>query len=73
MNLPPESTLLKEDRRDDRRGGRRGKQLLDEIKEAKKNFRNSKEQALDRALWRNHFARGCGLVVRQTALRTQNL
>jgi len=74
MNWLQKNTLLEEDRRGDRRGGRRGKQLLDELKETKKkNYRNSKELALNRALWRNHFARGYGLVARQTTLRTHNL
>jgi hypothetical protein len=44
---------------------RRRKQLLDNIKE-KRRYRKLKEEALDRTLWRTHFGRGYGPVVRQT-------
>jgi hypothetical protein len=45
------------------RRGRRRKQLLDDLKE----YWKSKEEALDRTLWRTRFGRGYGPVVRQTA------
>jgi hypothetical protein len=45
--------------------GRRNKQLLDELKETK-GYWKLKEEALDRTLWRTHFGRSCGPVVRQT-------
>jgi hypothetical protein len=48
-----------------RRGGRRHKQLLDDLKE-KRRYWELKEKALDRTLWRTHFRRGYGPVVRQT-------
>jgi hypothetical protein len=47
-----------------RRGRRRG-QLLDDLKEKKRNLK-LKEEALDRTLWRTRFGRGYGPVVRQT-------
>ena len=43
--------------------GRRRKQLPDELKETKGNW-ELKEEALDRALWRTSFERGCGTVVK---------
>jgi hypothetical protein len=46
------------------RRGRRRKQLLDDIKEKKADWK-LKEEALDRTLWRTHFGRGYGPVVRQ--------
>ena len=48
----------------ERRGRRRGK-LLDDLKE-KRGYCHLKEEALDRTLWRAHFGRGFGPVVRQT-------
>jgi hypothetical protein len=48
-----------------RRGRRRGK-LLDDLKE-RRGYSELKEEALDRPLWRAHFGRGFGPVVRQTA------
>jgi hypothetical protein len=48
------------------RRGRRRKQLLDDLKE-KKRYCKLKEEALDRTLWRTHYGRGYGPVVRQTA------
>jgi len=48
-----------------RRGGRR-KQLLDGLKE-KRGYWELKEEALDRTLWRPHYRRGHGPVVRQGA------
>jgi hypothetical protein len=47
------------------RRGRRRKQLLDDLKE-KRGYWKSKEEALDRTLWRTRFGRGYGPVVRQT-------
>jgi hypothetical protein len=44
---------------------RRRKQLLDGLK-AKIRYWKLKEEALDLTLWRTHFGRGYGLVVRQT-------
>ena len=34
--------------------------------EDKTGYREFKEEALDRAVWRTGFGRGCGSVVRQT-------
>jgi hypothetical protein len=48
------------------RQGRRRKQLLDDLKE-KIRYWKLKEEALDYTLWRTHFGRGYGPVVRQTA------
>jgi hypothetical protein len=50
------------------RPGRRRKQLLDDLKEMKECW-NLKEEALDCTVSRIHFGRGCGPVVRQTAVR----
>jgi len=47
-----------------RRGRRRGKQL-DDLKE-RRGYSHSKEEALDRTMWRARFGRGFGPVVRQT-------
>jgi hypothetical protein len=47
------------------RRGRRRKHLLEVLKEMKW-YRNLKEEALDRTLWRTGFGRGCGPVLRQT-------
>jgi hypothetical protein len=47
------------------RRGRRRKQLMDDLKEKKRNCK-LKEEALDRTLWRTRFGRGYGPVVRQT-------
>ena len=49
--------------------GRRGsgrKKLLDDVKETRRYWK-SKEEALDRTVWRTCLGRGCGPVVRQTA------
>jgi len=43
---------------------RRSKTALDDLKE-KKGYWNSKEEALERSLWRTRCGRGYGLVVRQ--------
>jgi hypothetical protein len=48
------------------RRGRRRKQLLDDLKEIR-GYWKLKAEALDRPLWRTHFGRGCGPVLRQTA------
>jgi hypothetical protein len=48
------------------RRGRRRKKLLDDLKE-RRGYSNLKEEALDRTIWRKHFGRGFGPVVRQTA------
>ena len=45
-----------------RRIGRRRKKLLDDRKD-RKGFCQSKEEALDRTMWRNRFGRGFGPVV----------
>ena len=47
------------------RRGRRRKQLPDDLVE-KGEYCKLKEEALDRALWRTRFGRGCGPVLRQT-------
>ena len=47
-----------------RRQGRRRKKKLDELKD-RRGYSELKEEALDRTMWRNHFARGFGPVVRQ--------
>jgi hypothetical protein len=54
-----------------RQGGRR-KQLRDNLKETTENWK-SKEQALDRTLWRTWFRKGYGPVVRQSAEWTHPL
>ena len=48
------------------RQGRRRRKLLDEFKE-RRGYSHLKEEALDRTIWRAHFGRGFGPVVRQTA------
>jgi hypothetical protein len=48
------------------RRGRRRRKLLDDLKE-RRGYLNLKEEALDRTMWRAHFGRGFGPVVRQTA------
>ena len=48
-----------------RRRGRRRKKLLDDLKDSR-GYSHLKEEALDRTMWRNHFGRGFGPVVRQT-------
>jgi len=44
--------------------GRRGKELLDDHYETNEYWK-LKEEALYPSLWRKHFGRGCGPVVRQ--------
>jgi len=46
------------------RRGRRGRQLLDTVKEKRRNWK-LKEEALDRTLWRTVFGTGCSPIVRQ--------
>jgi hypothetical protein len=48
------------------RQGRRCRKLLDDLKE-RRGCSHFKEETLDRKTWRTRFARGYGLVVRQTA------
>jgi hypothetical protein len=48
-----------------RRQGRRCKQLLNDLKEARRYWK-LKEEAQDRTLWRTQFRRGYGPVTRQT-------
>ena len=47
-----------------RRRGRRRKKLLDDLKD-RRWYCQLKEEAVDRAMWRNHFGRGSGPVVWQ--------
>jgi hypothetical protein len=47
------------------RRGRRHKQILYDLK-AKRSYWKLKEEELDRTVWRTHFGRGYGPVVRQT-------
>jgi hypothetical protein len=48
------------------RPGRRRRKLLDDLNE-RRGYSHLKEEALDRTMWRTHFGRGFGTVVRQTA------
>jgi len=45
-----------------RRRGRRRKKLLDDLKD-RRGYCQSKEETLDRIMWRNRFGRGFGPVV----------
>jgi hypothetical protein len=54
-----------------RRRGRRSRKLLDDLKE-RRGYSHSKEEALDRTVWRAGFGRGFGPVVRQTATRMKS-
>jgi hypothetical protein len=47
------------------RQGRRRRKLLDDLKE-RSGYSHSKEEALDRTMWRARFGRGFGPVVRRT-------
>jgi hypothetical protein len=49
-----------------RRRGRRRRKLPYDLEE-RRGYSHLKEEALDRNLWRAHFGRGFGPVVRQTA------
>ena len=51
---------------DTRRQRRRRKQLLPDLKETKR-YRQLKGETLDRTVWGNRFAKGCGPIVRETA------
>jgi len=46
-----------------RRRGRRCKKLLDDLKDRRR-YSHSKEETLDRTMWRNRFGGGFGPVVR---------
>jgi len=48
------------------RQGRRCRELLDDLKE-RRGYSHLKEEALDSTMWRAHFGRGFGPVVRQIA------
>jgi hypothetical protein len=48
------------------RKGRRRRKLLDDLK-VRRGYSHLKEEALDCTVWRAHFGRGFGPVVRQTA------
>jgi len=50
---------------------RRCRELLDDLKK-KRGYSHSKEDALDRTMWRARFGRGFGPVVRQ-ATKRQNI
>jgi hypothetical protein len=45
--------------------GRRRRKLLDDLKE-RREYLHLKEEALDSTMWRAHFGRGFGPVMRQT-------
>ena len=47
------------------RRGRRRRKLLNDLKK-RRGYSHSKEEALDRTMWRARFGRGFGPVVRQT-------
>ena len=47
------------------RQGRRRRKLLDDLKE-RRGYSHLKEEALDSIMWRAHFGRGFGPVVRRT-------
>ena len=49
----------------DRKTRRRRRKLLDDLKERRR-YSHLKEEALDRTMWRAHFGRGFGPVVRET-------
>jgi hypothetical protein len=56
------------------RRGRRRKQLMDDLKEKRRNWK-LKEEAIDLTLWRTRFGRGYGPAVRRTTelINSQNL
>jgi hypothetical protein len=58
--------LLKERYKGGIRQERRRRKLLDDLKE-RRGYSHLKQEALDRTMWRAHFGRGFGPVVRQTA------
>ena len=47
------------------RRGRRHRELLDDLKE-RRGHSSLEEEGLDRTMWRAHFGRGFGPVIRQT-------
>ena len=47
------------------RRGRRRRKVLDDLKE-RRGYSHSKEEALDRTVWRARFGKGFGPVVRET-------
>jgi hypothetical protein len=49
------------------RRGRRCRKLLDDLKD-RRGYSHLKEETLHRTMWRARFGRGCGPVVRQTAV-----
>jgi hypothetical protein len=51
------------------RRGRRRRKLLDDLTK-RRGYSQLKEEALDRTVWRAHFGRGFGPVIRQTAKST---
>ena len=55
---------IKGEREVTRRQGRRSKKLLDDLKD-RRGYSHLKEEALDRTMWKNHFGRSVGPVVRQ--------
>jgi len=48
--------------------GRRCKQLLYDLEKTRRYWK-MKEEVLDCTVWRTHFGRGCGSVIRQTDSR----
>jgi len=48
------------------RRGRRRRKLLNDLEE-RRGYSHLKEEAVDRTMWRAHFGRGFGPVIRQTA------
>jgi hypothetical protein len=64
------SHIIEEKIRGTRRRGKRRKQLLDDLKEARRHWYLEKTQ--DRTLWRTQFGRGYGPVARQTTTWTLN-
>jgi hypothetical protein len=65
--LPSKASYRSKDKgRDgnDKRLGRRRKKLLDDLKD-RRGYSHLKEEALDRSIWRNHFGRDFGSVIRQ--------
>jgi hypothetical protein len=50
----------------------RSKQLLDDLN-TKRVYCKLKEEALDRSLWRTHFRRGCGPVVKHNSMNEYSL
>ena len=53
-----------------RRQGRRRKKLLDVLKD-RRGYCELKEEALDRTVWRNRFARGFGLSFDRLLMKTR--